>query len=77
MTEFLSSTPAQDGPKPMFGPTNPIRSEFTDGSEVVVPTAAETPKASENEAGEAICPICEKVCKSDFGLQSHMRSHKK
>lgn len=26
---------------------------------------------------EPTCPICGRVCKSDFGLRVHMRSHKK
>ena len=27
-------------------------------------------------SGRSICPICYKVCKDDFGLNGHMRSHK-
>jgi len=30
------------------------------------------------KADEGIpCPVCGRVCKGDFGLKSHMRSHKK
>jgi hypothetical protein len=25
--------------------------------------------------GEYVCPVCQKKCKSEFGLKSHMRSH--
>ena len=41
------------------------------------------PKAvvvGEKEVSDAIgivCPICGRPCKSDFGLRSHLRSHKK
>ena len=29
------------------------------------------------ETGEYVCPVCQKTCKSEFGLKSHMRSHGK
>jgi len=29
----------------------------------------------EPKPGEFVCPECERVCKSSFGLQSHMRVH--
>jgi hypothetical protein len=33
--------------------------------------------AAATEAGEFICPVCQKKCKSEFGLKSHLRSHDK
>ena len=26
--------------------------------------------------GSLVCPVCGRECKSDFGLKSHMRTHK-
>ena len=76
MNEFMRSNPPESLQKPMCGPTNPIRTELTDGSEVEVPVQAEQPNISVTEVGEVICPACGKKCKSDFGLKAHMRSHK-
>lgn len=36
-----------------------------------------TTSMTEPKAGEFICPVCQKPCKSEFGLKSHMRSHDK
>lgn len=35
----------------------------------------EEPEESKQEE-EAVCQVCGKVCKSQFGLDAHMRSHK-
>ena len=34
------------------------------------------PEPTIKKSDEITCPICGRVCKSQFGLQAHLRSHK-
>lgn len=59
-------------------PDGPITTPFTsDGNPTPAPVEEAAPEANPKEApNPLVCDICGKECKSQFGLNSHKRSHK-
>ena len=49
--------------------------KFQPLGEVVEPTPDAPETQREPKPGEFLCSDCGRVCKSAFGLQSHMRAH--
>jgi len=68
--------PTPDGP--ITTPDGPITTPFTsDGNPTPAPVEEAAPEANPKEApNPLVCDICGKECKSQFGLNSHKRSHK-
>lgn len=59
-------------------PDGPITTPFTsDGNPTPAPVEEAAPETNPKEApNPLVCDICGKECKSQFGLNSHKRSHK-